>query len=117
MKRYERRYEAQRELELVQKELRENLEIGEGLEKRRRELFAKQAELKNTIAQLTPTKFTITDHAVLRYMERSKGLDVAAVRNEIMGLVIPLADMGVGTGEVAGFKIKDNTVVTYIGKD
>lgn len=29
----------------------------------------------------------ITDHAVLRYLERTKGLDVAAVRAEMSGLI------------------------------
>ena len=36
----------------------------------------------------------ITDHAILRYLERAKGMDVEAVRAEIMLIVGPAYAMG-----------------------
>jgi chromosome condensin MukBEF complex kleisin-like MukF subunit len=42
------------------------------------------------IDELVETRATVSDHAVLRYLERAYGLDVAAVRAEMM-TAIPIA--------------------------
>ena len=106
-----------KELDAVERELRENQDISASLAERRKVLLAKASQLKNTIAQLTPVKFTVSDHALVRYLERAKGVNLEQYRLEIASAVREFAEVGGGDGEINGFRIRDNTVVTYIGKD
>ena len=62
----------------------------------------------------------VTDHAVLRHLERAYGLDVDAIRAEIASPVVALAD-GFGCGSVIGLHgtrviIRDGVVVTVLPK-
>lgn len=56
----------------------------------------------------------VTDHAVIRYLERVKGVDIDVVRAEISELVETARDLGASGAVVAGwsYKIKDGNVVT-----
>lgn len=62
----------------------------------------------------------ISDHAVLRYLERAYGLDIEKIRAEIASPIVVLAD-GIGCGTVVGkngvrITIVDGTVVTVLPK-
>lgn len=60
-------------------------------------------------------RIRITDHAVLRYMERVRGFDVDAVRREIAASCAVAADHPNATAVLSGgfrFTIKADAVVT-----
>lgn len=56
----------------------------------------------------------VTDHAVLRYLERVKGIDIDAVRNELGQVVDTAVRMGAGAAVVDGIKyvLNERTIVT-----
>ena len=62
----------------------------------------------------------ITDHALLRYVERVFGIDVDTVRREILtDGVARCIELGASTITVKGiqFRVKDRSIVTVIGGD
>jgi predicted nuclease with TOPRIM domain len=62
----------------------------------------------------------ITDHALLRYVERVFGIDVDAVRREILtDGVARCIELGASTITVKGiqFRVRDRSIVTVIGSD
>lgn len=74
-------------------------------------------------ATTTTQGFNISDHAVLRYLERIKGVDVQAVREEIAGLAKKqkldrhgdrYAREDTGGGLIFGFNGVDQTVTTIM---
>lgn len=58
----------------------------------------------------------VTDHAVLRYLERSQGVDVEAVRLQIRDIVIKGAELGASavTAEGLRFVLRNNSVTTVL---
>lgn len=56
----------------------------------------------------------VTDRAVLRYLERAKGIDIAAIRDELGHVVDKAIEMGAGAAIVDGVKyvLDDRTIVT-----
>lgn len=56
----------------------------------------------------------VTDHAVLRYLERVKGVDIDAVRDELGRVVDRAIELGAGAAVVDGVKyvLNDRTIVT-----
>jgi len=62
----------------------------------------------------------ITDHALLRYVERVFGIDVDAVRRQILtDGVAKCIELGASTITVNGiqFRVKDRSIVTVIGSN
>ena len=60
--------------------------------------------------------WNVTDHAVIRYLERVKGVDVDEVRREILEKVDQALEMGACGAVVEGhrYKIADGQVVTVL---
>jgi hypothetical protein len=58
----------------------------------------------------------VTDHAVLRYLERAKGFDIEAVRQEIAQIVAPAVAVGATAFSANGltFPLVGNRVVTVL---
>ena len=58
----------------------------------------------------------VTDHAVLRYLERGMGLNVEIVREHILQICATPAAFGASAVRTEGlkFEIVDNTVVTVV---
>jgi hypothetical protein len=56
----------------------------------------------------------VTDHAVLRYLERVKGIDVEAVRLEVGHVVDRAVEMGAGAAIIDGVRyvLNERTIVT-----
>ena len=56
----------------------------------------------------------VTDHALLRYLERVKGVDVDAVRNELGHVVDKAIEAGAGATIIDGVRyvLNDKTIVT-----
>lgn len=66
---------------------------------------------------MTQRRIRITDHAVLRYLERVRGLDINAVRVEIAATCKIAEDHPGATGVLSGgfrFKINTDAVVTVV---
>jgi hypothetical protein len=62
----------------------------------------------------------ITDHALLRYVERVFGIDIDALKREILtDGVARCIELGASTITVKGiqFRVKDRSIVTVIGGD
>lgn len=62
----------------------------------------------------------ITDHAIIRYLERVKGVDIDAIRAEMQSATL-VAAVEFGAKVLIGrngerFVIRDGVVVTVIGK-
>ena len=77
----------------------------------------KIAELKTAIAKIQQEKkVAVSEHAILRYLERVKGLDIAKIKSEILTPEIMGYAEKLGDGEYQnnGFTliIKNYTVVT-----
>lgn len=64
---------------------------------------------------LLPT--TVSDHAILRYLERVRGLDVESIRAEIIGIVRPAAGVSAKRLSVGGFTyiLDGQHVITVLG--
>lgn len=56
----------------------------------------------------------VTDHAIVRYLERAKGFDIEAVRSHIATLCQPAIKAGANTLQAEGvrFEFNGSTVVT-----
>lgn len=56
----------------------------------------------------------VTDHCVLRYLERAKGVDIEAIRLHIAELCGPAARVGAASLKAEGvaFQISGSTVIT-----
>lgn len=61
----------------------------------------------------------VTDHALLRYLERARGIDVELIREHVALLCAPSANAGAKSYRVEGvtYVFKKGHVVTVIGED
>ncbi len=68
--------------------------------------------------QIEPTRviLEVTDHAVLRYLERVQGVDVEAIRMQIRQIVKKGAELGASavTAEGVRFVLRNNSVTTVL---
>lgn len=86
------------------------------LDRQRDKLRNELASVKERIAEMS-AKARISDHAVLRYLERKYGFDFENVRGEMLTpYVVAAMDAGVEGVKMNGgtLKIKGRTVTTYI---
>ena len=68
--------------------------------------------------KICPTNPAITDHAVVRYLERVKGIDVEAARAEIAAIVSRGVQLGAQSVVLGGmrYRLEGHHVVTVIEK-
>lgn len=88
------------------------------------DLLKKKRSIEETIRTSVPdgkVKLDVTDHAVIRYMERVKGIDVKAIRDEILeccshakGLE-DAANFNLFTGDYK-MVIKNGSVITVLDR-
>lgn len=110
----ERRLKALREelSSLDQKIRSETREIGD--------IDSQIAKLQTKAKNQTKT-VVFTEHAILRYLERVKGLDIDQVKKEMVPDLVTQQIRAMGNGEYPvgthSVKIKDNTVVTILTKE
>lgn len=116
-------------LQTQRKELRGELGsvnkiISEGM-KKKTEIKARMEILDNQITGMQDKEVVITEHAMLRYIERVMGLNMDDVRMEILPEVTEKQVQALRQGTFPvndggkGFKIlvKNNTVVTILTKE
>jgi len=86
--------------------------------KRRREINKKVKALKKRLDRISGG-VSISDHAMLRYMERFMGIDVELIRSSMMTLVknVYMGDGKYKLGEDVYAIIKGGNVVTFIDED
>lgn len=78
--------------------------------------------LDKQIEELTDKELVVSEHAILRYLERKYSLDLEVIRKEIATDSVKDQHSMLGSGKYPigdGMKavIKDNTVVSVTGKD
>lgn len=78
--------------------------------------------LDKQIEELTEKDLVVSEHAILRYLERKYSLDLEVIRQEIATDTVKDQHKLLGAGKYPigdGMKavIKDNTIVSVIGKD
>ena len=83
-----------------------------------RALQSKADQMRNGIRVTDDKQPQVTDHAVIRYMERKMGLDVDGLRNEILGgrthTVNAMQRGTIKTAECYTLVIENGRVVTVL---
>lgn len=87
-----------------------------------RELSSIDAQIRKLRESGKVKPVIVSEHAILRYLERVRGLDIDQVKREIAPehIVQRVRAMGNGEYPVAGshtLKVQDNTVVTILTKE
>lgn len=119
--RTEKLIEYRKLLRSYETELKQNEGIRRDLEQRNKELVGKIKHLSNTISQLEQEnkELVITDHAILRYIERKFKMPIEDVKKEILTIIssCDVAKLGIGdSNNCLGFVIRGNSVITYKGQ-
>lgn len=88
-----------------------------GIERQMDEIYRQARDLELRLEALKPKAIRISDHAIVRYLERKMGLDVETIRKSILESELPAmvgALGGSGKFPVNGYQVvlKDYTVVT-----
>lgn len=109
--------------EMVLTDLRKrHSEVSKDIEDLRTSLEDKTSELKEITREITnrqrpSIKPVVTDHAIIRYLERVEGIDIQGIRNEILSDITKQA-IKAGALEVVTSKyrvgIKGNAVTTIL---
>ncbi len=89
------------------------------LRKKHQKAEQQLGSINKEIAQLQDSEIIISEHAILRYLERSKGFDIETIKNEILNDTTKLAIQNMGSGKYPignGLKacVKNNTVVSIV---
>jgi hypothetical protein len=93
-----------------------------------REIESKIKKLK--VKKITNNSITITEHAILRYLERVEGIDIERVKKDIVTeeVLQQIKTLGAGTYPVKGkyntidkqmfkIRVRDNAVITVLTKE
>jgi len=103
-------------LKTLEKEYGQNAQIGQDIYTRNKVLLEEIKTAKGQIARMEKMTagWHITDHALLRYIERKYKLPIDAVKKEILEIV---KDYNLGDSDnCMGFVVKGNAIVTYRSK-
>jgi hypothetical protein len=83
---------------------------------------ARQRALEAKLATLTSAEPTVTEHAILRYLERTYGLDLKELALQVLPDSVRQQVKALGKGKYPVGNshyvvVKNNVVVTVLGKD
>ena len=87
-----------------------------------REATAVQEEIDGMKEQAKETKLIVSEHAVLRYLERVQGIDMKAIRDEILDPIMIAKVKTLGDGKYpcrdGAFKVlvKDGVITSVVSK-
>jgi hypothetical protein len=104
----------QKKLKTLQRELIDNEQITKDMQSHNSTLRTKISRIKSSLDQMVPKELRLTDHAILRYMQRAQNIDVDGVREEIEKM---FENTYISNGNIRGFVIRNNTIVTYVGEE
>ena len=86
------------------------------LDKKISDAMKRLSAVKKNIKELTKTKPQLSEHAILRYLERKKGIDINEIKSKIMDdkVVKQIKTIGSGKIRVDDFilVVRNNVVVT-----
>lgn len=112
------REELEAELNLVLRQIEEKTRTIDVLNKELDAMAGTRNDLANRLSHMIikgqSNSLGITDHAVLRYAQRKHGLDVMALKIEILGILKDLPPLS--TGKFNGFVVEEGVVVTFVSK-
>lgn len=115
-----RREQVERRLKALQEE---SAALNQKISAEHREMSgidAKISQLQAKAKNQTKTVL-ITEHAILRYLERVKGVDLVQVKKEMVPDLVTQQIRAMGNGEYPvgthSVKVKDNTVITILTKE
>lgn len=112
----EKLLKAKKKLKSFEQEFKQNEQIWKDLEERNRKIRSEIKQLNNTINLLESNiqqNLHVTDHAVLRYIERKYKLPIENIKNEILDQ-LKLHNVLGETENFMGFVIRNNSVITYL---
>lgn len=115
-----RREQAERRLKALRDEL---TSLDQKIRTETREIGNIDAQIVQLQAKAKNQTKTVlfTEHAILRYLERVKGLDLAQVKKEMVPDLVTQQIRALGNGEYPvgthSVKVKDNTVITILTKE
>jgi len=115
-----RKEQAERRLKALREELSS---LDQKIRTETREIGSIDAQIAQLQAKAkNQTKTVIfTEHAILRYLERVKGLDLDQVKKEMVPDLVTKQIRAMGNGEYPvgthSVKVKDNTVITILTKE
>lgn len=115
-----RREQAERRLKALREELSS---LDQKIRAETREVGNIDAQIANlqTKAKNQTKTVLFTEHAILRYLERVKGLDLDQVKKEMVPDLVTQQIRAMGNGEYPvgthSVKVKDNTVITILTKE
>lgn len=74
-------------------------------------------EIQNKIKSISDSDIVVTEHAIIRYLERCKGLDLDAVKSEILSeerrkMIKAMGNGKFPIGDGARIVVKGNSIVT-----
>lgn len=77
------------------------------------------SSVRHEINQLQNSNIIVSEHAILRYLERSKGVDIEVIKNEILTESTRLLILKMGNGKYPvgqGLRVcvKNNTIVSIV---
>lgn len=105
--------EVEKQLKPLRRELADNDQIVREMQTRRAVLAKKIRKLEEQLKQLQkPKDLVVSDHALLRYMERHQGIAIEEVRAEIQKALNGVQE--IGSVKFGGFVVQGHTVVTYV---
>ena len=107
----------QKKLKTLEQEYTQNDQIHRDLYARNRVVGEEIKSLKYQLARMAKLSegWHITDHALLRYIERKYNLPVSEVKKEILGV---LKNYNLGDSDnCMGFVVRGNAVITYRSKN
>lgn len=108
----ERLAEKEKRLKALRREVEDLQETISTLQKQQENAVKEVKSLENDLAQMKSDKIWVSDHAILRYLERAHYIDVGAVRQEMLSMIY--GAKAFGSFKFAGFVVRNNTVVTYL---
>lgn len=89
------------------------------IDERDKTLAKQQSQAEQQVAQLKTKSVVVSEHAIVRYMERVHGIDLDQLKNEIVGrdhttLKLPNGQFGVNGHKI---RVKNGVVVTVLTID
>lgn len=104
----------QAKLKQLKAELESSIQIVRDMQRRQAQLKGDILNIENTLSQLIPQEIQISDHAIVRFLERHCNVDIDAVKEEIKTFV---GNENYGQSLINGFVIKNGNVVTFKGME
>lgn len=103
--------ELEKELSGLERRISDSIETVRAMQEQSKKDSIRVAAIKNQLKSIVPKELVVSDHAVLRYLERKFNISISDIKKEILSQCSGLEQLG--SVKAQGFVIRDNVVVTY----